>query len=321
MKQLVAAAGVPTARFAVFDAPDDAIAYLRRSGGPYVVKTDGLAAGKGVLVTDDLARAEKDAAAKLSGAAFGAAGRRIVIEEALTGREASLLAVCGGGRAVPLPVAQDYKRALDGDRGPNTGGMGAYSPVPFVTGGDLDEAMDRIVQPTLWELGRRGIDYRGVLYAGLMLDDDGPRLVEFNVRFGDPETEAVLPRVGGDLAALLAAAAAGDVPDSVGVAAGAAVCVVVAAAGYPENPRRGNVIGGLEEAGAVEGVTVLHAGTRRDAGDVLRTDGGRVLAVTAVAATIEAARERAYAAVRKIEIEGVQYRTDIAVPERVGSAS
>ena len=193
MKQLAAAAGVPTARFAVFDRYEDAVAHLRRSAGPYVVKTDGLAAGKGVLVTDDLARAEEDVAAKLSGAAFGVSGRRVVIEEALAGREASLLAVCDGVRALALPVARDYKRALDGDLGPNTGGMGACSPVPFVSDEDLEAAMDRIVLPTLAELRHRGVDYRGVLYAGLMLGDDGPRLVEFNVRFGDPETEVVLP--------------------------------------------------------------------------------------------------------------------------------
>ncbi|MGD0741938.1 MAG: phosphoribosylamine--glycine ligase [Acidimicrobiales bacterium] len=319
MKELAAAAGVPTARFAVFDRPDEALAHLRRSPGPYVVKTDGLAAGKGVLVTADLAEAEADVAAKLSGTAFGAAGRRVVIEEALTGREASLLAVCDGVRALALPVARDYKRALDGDLGPNTGGMGACSPVPFVEGSDLDEAMDRIVLPTLAELRRRGIDYRGVLYAGLMLSDSGPRLVEFNVRFGDPETEVVLPRVEGDLAGLLAAAAAGRVPDSVGVAPDCAVCVIAAAAGYPSDPRHGDVIRGLEAASSVEGVTVLHAGTRRDPGGELRTDGGRVLAVTAVAPTVEGARGRAYEAIGAIEIAGFQYRRDIAEPARVGS--
>jgi phosphoribosylamine--glycine ligase len=321
MKKLVAAAGVPTARFAVFDRTDDAIAHLRRSAGPYVVKTDGLAAGKGVLVTDDLTRAEEDVAAKLSGAAFGDAGRRVVIEEALIGREASLLALCDGMRALALPVARDYKRALDDDLGPNTGGMGACSPVPFVSDSDLDAAMDRIVLPTLAELRRRGIDYRGVLYAGLMLGDAGPQLVEFNVRFGDPETEVVLPRLGGDFAALLAAAAGGFVPDTIERVPNAAVCVVVAAHGYPGGPRRGDRIGGLEAAGRIEGVTVLHAGTRRGPDGVLRTDGGRVLAVTAVASTIEAAREGAYEAVDAIRIDGVQYRRDIAAPDGVRSES
>ena len=321
MKKLVAAAGVPTARFAVFDRTDDAIAHLRRSAGPYVVKTDGLAAGKGVLVTDDLTRAEEDVAAKLSGAAFGDAGRRVVIEEALIGREASLLALCDGMRALALPVARDYKRALDDDLGPNTGGMGACSPVPFVSDSDLDAAMDRIVLPTLAELRRRGIDYRGVLYAGLMLGDAGPQLVEFNVRFGDPETEVVLPRLGGAFAALLAAAAGGFVPDTIERVPNAAVCVVVAAHGYPGGPRRGDRIGGLEAAGRIEGVTVLHAGTRRGPDGVLRTDGGRVLAVTAVASTIEAAREGAYEAVDAIRIDGVQYRRDIAAPDGVRSES
>ncbi|MGP8162840.1 MAG: phosphoribosylamine--glycine ligase [Acidimicrobiales bacterium] len=321
MKQLAAAAGVPTARFAVFDRYEDAVAHLRRSAGPYVVKTDGLAAGKGVLVTDDLARAEEDVAAKLSGAAFGVSGRRVVIEEALAGREASLLAVCDGVRALALPVARDYKRALDGDLGPNTGGMGACSPVPFVSDEDLEAAMDRIVLPTLAELRRRGVDYRGVLYAGLMLGDDGPRLVEFNVRFGDPETEVVLPRVEGDLAGLLAAAAGGHVSGTVGCASDAAVCVIAAAKGYPAEPRRGDPIGGLDAAGAIEGVSLLHAGTRRGPDGVLRTDGGRVLAVTAVAPTIDRARERAYEAVGAIEIDGVEYRHDIAAPDSVRSAA
>ncbi len=315
MKELVAAAGVPTARFAVFDRVDEAVDYLRRESGPYVIKTDGLAAGKGVLVTDDLAQAEQDVAAKLSGAAFGVSGRRVVIEEALTGREASLLAVCDGTRALALPVARDYKRALDGDLGPNTGGMGACSPVSFVADEDLDEAMEKIVLPTLAELRRRGVDYKGVLYAGLMLGDDGPRLVEFNVRFGDPETEVVLPRVGGDCAGLLAAAAEGSVPSTVELTPKAAVCVVAAAKGYPSDPRRGDSIGGLDAASAVEGVTVLHAGTRLGGDGVLRTDGGRVLAVTAVAATLSQARERAYEAVGAVEIDDMQYRSDIAGPE------
>ena len=321
MKQLAAAAGVPTARFAVFDRCEDAVAHLRRSAGPYVVKTDGLAAGKGVLVTDDLARAEEDVAAKLSGVAFGVSGRRVVIEEALAGREASLLAVCDGVRALALPVARDYKRALDGDLGPNTGGMGACSPVPFVSDEDLEAAMDRIVLPTLAELRRRGVDYRGVLYAGLMLGDDGPRLVEFNVRFGDPETEVVLPRVAGDLAGLLAAAAGGHVSGTVGCAPDAAVCVIAAAKGYPAEPRRGDPIGGLDAAGAIEGVSLLHAGTCRGPDGVLRTDGGRVFAVTAVAPTIDRARERAYKAVGAIEIDGVEYRHDIAAPDSVRSAA
>jgi len=224
-------------------------------------------------------------------------------------------------RALALPVARDYKRALDDDLGPNTGGMGACSPVPFVSDSDLDAAMDRIVLPTLAELRRRGIDYRGVLYAGLMLGDAGPQLVEFNVRFGDPETEVVLPRLGGDFAALLAAAAGGFVPDTIERVPNAAVCVVVAAHGYPGGPRRGDRIGGLEAAGRIEGVTVLHAGTRRGPDGVLRTDGGRVLAVTAVASTIEAAREGAYEAVDAIRIDGVQYRRDIAAPDGVRSES
>ncbi|HJR24630.1 MAG TPA: phosphoribosylamine--glycine ligase, partial [Acidimicrobiales bacterium] len=209
MKELVTAAGVPTARYGRFDEAEPAVAFLRSLPGPWVVKTDGLAAGKGVLVTDDLAAAEADVRDKLSGESFGGAGSTVVVEEGMSGPEVSVFAVCDGTRVVLLPPAQDFKRVGDGDAGPNTGGMGAYSPVPWLPPGFLDDVHDRIVAPTVAELRRRGIDYRGVLYAGLMLTADGPKLVEYNVRFGDPDSQVVLLRCTSDLGALLAEAAAG----------------------------------------------------------------------------------------------------------------
>ncbi|MCU1494922.1 MAG: phosphoribosylamine/glycine ligase, partial [Acidimicrobiaceae bacterium] len=282
MKELAGAAGVPTAAWSSFDRVDDAVGFLRRLPGPYVVKTDGLAAGKGVLVTEDLAEAEADVAAKLSGSAFGDAGRRVVVEEGLRGEELSLLALCDGERVVVLPPAQDHKRLRDGDLGPNTGGMGASSPVPAATAAVVDDAMERILLPTVAELRRRGIDYRGVLYAGLMLTDEGPKLIEYNVRFGDPEAEVVLPRCSGDLAELCLQVAEGRLSSAPSVLDDVAVCVVLAANGYPTATETGAVIEGLDRAGTVGGVTIFHAGTRLDADGTVRVSGGRVLAVTAL---------------------------------------
>jgi phosphoribosylamine--glycine ligase len=324
MKEVLAEAGVPTARFGVFDDPADAVEFLRTLPPPWVVKTDGLAAGKGVLVTDSLAEAEADIRAKLSGDAFGEAGRRVVVEEGLVGPECSLLVLCDGERLVPLAPAQDFKRRDDGDTGPNTGGMGAYSPVPFVDDDLVGRLVDEAVTPLVAALRARGIDYRGVLYAGLMLTPDGPRVLEFNVRFGDPETQVVLPRLDSDLTALLAEAAAGRLTSVPHFSDQAAVCVVMATEGYPESPRTGDVITGLEAAGAVDGVTVFHAGTAAraaagtaaGAGDggetVVVTAGGRVLGVTALGGTLDEARTRAYAGVAAISWPGVQARTDIA---------
>lgn len=315
MKQLCAGAGVPTAAWACFAEPSPAIEFMKSLAPPYVVKTDGLAAGKGVLVTSDLAEAAADVAAKLSGSAFGGAGRRVVIEEAMAGPELSLFAVCDGTRALPLPEAQDFKRLGDGDTGPNTGGMGAYSPVPSAGDAAVSEAMGRIVEPALDALSRSGADYRGLLYAGVMLTPDGPKLVEFNVRFGDPETEVVLPRVTGDLVELLAAAAGGDLRPAAAEAActpDAAVCVVAAAPGYPEAPRSGTPISGVRAAGTLPGVTVFHAGTRRLDDGTLVTAGGRVLCVSALGSTITAARARAYEAIARVGFEGMTYRRDIA---------
>jgi phosphoribosylamine--glycine ligase len=313
MKELVARAGVPTARFGVFSAPEAAVEFLRTLPGPYVVKTDGLAAGKGVLVTPDFAAAESDVRTKLSGEAFGAAGRCVVIEEAMSGPEISLLVLTDGRRAVALPPAQDFKRVRDGDLGPNTGGMGAYAPVPEVTDELVDEVMAKIIEPTLAELRRSAIAYRGVLYAGLMLTDEGPKLVEYNIRLGDPETEVVLPLIDGDVAELFLQVGRGALSGGVAIDSAASVCVVTAARGYPSTPQLGQLITGLDAAGTVEGVTVYHGGTRRREDGAIVVAGGRVVVTTAVAPTLAAARERAYGAVERISFEGSHYRRDIAL--------
>ena len=314
MKEVVAAAGVPTARYADFDDAEEAIAFLDALPGTgYVIKTDGLAAGKGVLVTDDRAEAEADIRDKLAGTAFGDAGRRVVVEERMVGPELSILAVCDGTRAVALAPAQDFKRVGDSDTGPNTGGMGCYSPVPAAGDDVVQAVLDDFVAPTLAELRRRGIDYRGVLYAGLMLTPAGPKLVEYNVRFGDPESEVVLPRMTSDLAALLAEAAAGELRSEPTFADDACVAVAMAAEHYPGTPRTGDAIEGLEAARAIEGVDVLFAGVAAgDAPGSLVTAGGRVLYVLGTAPTIEAARTRAYQGVAAITWPGAHHRTDIA---------
>jgi phosphoribosylamine--glycine ligase len=312
MKEVLDGAEVPTARFGSYVDAERAIAFLRTLPPPWVVKTDGLAAGKGVLVTETLAEAEADVREKLSGASFGAAGQTVVIEEGLTGPELSLLVVCDGRRAVPLAPAQDFKRIGDGDAGPNTGGMGAYSPVPVAGPDVVDAVMDRAVEPTLAALRAAGIDYRGVLYAGLMLTPEGPKVIEYNVRFGDPEAQVVLPRLTSDLAALLADAAAGDLTSDPTFSDDAAVTVVLASEDYPEAPRTGDVITGIDEANALEGVTVFAAGVGEDEEGRLVTAGGRVLAVTGIGPTIVDARRLAYRATDLIDWRGKQHRTDIA---------
>ena len=312
MKELLAGAGVPTARHAAFTERAPAVEFLRSLDGPWVVKTDGLAAGKGVLVTDDVEEAVDDVGAKLSGAAFGAAGRTVVIEEGLTGSELSVLAVCDGTRAVALAPAQDHKRFGDGNTGPNTGGMGAFSPVPAAPPDVVDVVLDTAVLPTLAALSARGIDYRGVLYAGVMLTTEGPKILEFNVRFGDPEAQAVLPRLDSDLASLLAGAAAGRLTDEPAFRDDAAVTVVCATDGYPVSPRTGDRIVGLDAAGAMEGVEVCCAGVAADAGGALVTAGGRVLSVTGLAGTLADARRRAYRAVGCLSWPGMHHRRDIA---------
>jgi phosphoribosylamine--glycine ligase len=314
MKELASAAGVPTARYARFDEPDEALAFLRDMPPPYVVKTDGLAAGKGVLVTDDLTAAEADLRAKLAGSAFGDAGRTVVIEEGMTGPEASVFALCDGTRAIALAAAQDFKRVGDGDTGPNTGGMGAYSPLPWLEPGFEQMVVDRFVQPTLDELRRRGIDYRGALYAGLMITPDGPKLVEYNIRFGDPDGQVVLLRLTSDLGALLHEAATGALRSEPEFDDGAAVLVVAAAEGYPTDVRTGDPIEGLEEAAALEGVDVLCAGVTAGP-DGLVTAGGRVLEVVGRGPDVATARARAYDGISRLRWPGLHHRSDIAEKE------
>jgi len=316
MKEVLTGAGVPTAEHAAFTADQgpEALAFLATLDGLYVIKTDGLAAGKGVVVTESRAEAEAAVARYLSGEAFGDAGRTVVIEEGLRGPELSLLVVCNGDpdAAVALAPAQDFKRIGDGDTGPNTGGMGAYSPVA-VAGPELVEQVMRLaVRPTLDALAERGAPYRGVLYAGLMLTDDGPKVIEYNVRFGDPECQVVLPRLETDLGDLCAAAAHGDPLPPVRFSPEACVTVVLASDGYPSAPRTGCVIAGLDEAAAEPDVVVFHAGTARAPDGSLVTAGGRVLDVTALGPTVGVARQRAYAAATSVTWSGVQYRRDIA---------
>ncbi len=317
MKEVLVDAGVATAAHGAFTDEAEALAFLDAMGDLFVVKTDGLAAGKGVLVTTDRAEAVDAVRAYLSGEAFGDAGRTLVIEEGLTGPELSVLAVCDGHDAVALAPAQDFKRLGDGDAGPNTGGMGAYSPVPVATDAAVEALMDDAVRPTLAALRRRGIDYRGVLYCGLMFTPTGPKVLEYNVRFGDPETQVVLPRLVDDLGELLAAAAAGDLSGRVpAFDDGAAVTVVCASEGYPVAPRTGDPIEGLEAASAIEGVTVFAAGVGEVDGRLV-TAGGRVLTVTGQGSDVAEARSRAYAAVGELSWPGMQVRGDVAASPTV----
>jgi phosphoribosylamine--glycine ligase len=299
-KELARDFGIPTAAFARFTDAAAARAYVRERGAPIVVKADGLAAGKGVVVAQTIEEAEA-AVESMLGGGLGCAGAEVVIEECLVGEEASLFAVCDGNHAVLFGTAQDHKRAFDGDEGPNTGGMGAYSPAPVVTPTLEDEVMARIVRPTLAGMRARGTPFVGVLYAGLMLTAEGPMLIEFNVRFGDPEAQVLMPRLRTDLLAVMIAARDG-VLDTVEPSWSdeAALAVVLATRGYPGKVGRGSVIHGVEAAEALDGVRVYQAGTAREGEDLVAA-GGRVLAVTATARSIAEAQARAYAAVDAID--------------------
>ncbi len=310
-KEVMAEAGVPTAMALVCsnDAQvDEALDTITRPGTPYVVKDDGLAAGKGVLVSEDRQAARDHARACIS------AGNQVVIEEYLDGPEVSLFAICDGATVVPLQPAQDFKRAYDDDAGPNTGGMGAYSPLPWAPADLVDEITTRVLQPMVDAMAARGTPFSGLLYAGLALTSRGVRVVEFNARFGDPETQVVLARLRSGLVGLLQAAATGSLathPAPVW-SDDAAVTVVVAAEGYPDSPRKGDRIVGLEAAAELAGVDVLHAGTSVMEDGSIGSAGGRVLSVTAVGETLHAARERAYTAVDLITLQGSHHRRDIA---------
>jgi phosphoribosylamine--glycine ligase len=303
-KEVMAAAGVPTARALVCRTPEEVAAALDELGAPYVVKDDGLAAGKGVVVTEDRDEAVRHAAGC----------EQVLVEEYLDGPEVSLFAVTDGRTVVPLLPAQDFKRALDGDAGPNTGGMGAYAPLPWAPPGLVEEVTATVLAPTVEEMARRGTPFAGLLYAGLALTSAGVRVVEFNARFGDPETQPLMALLASPLATVLHAAATGTLHELGPLAwhDGAAVAVVVAASGYPGTVRTGDLVEGLAEAGAVDGVDVIHAGTAADGDGRVRTSGGRVLAVTAVGADVADARAKAYAGVDVLHVEGSHHRTDIA---------
>ncbi|MEU7024819.1 phosphoribosylamine--glycine ligase [Streptomyces sp. NPDC046203] len=304
-KDVMAGAGVPTARSYVCTTPAEIDEALDAFGAPYVVKDDGLAAGKGVVVTSDLATAR----------AHALSCERVVIEEFLDGPEVSLFAITDGTTVLPLRPAQDFKRALDGDEGPNTGGMGAYSPLPWADPELVDEVLATVLQPTVDELRRRGTPFSGLLYAGLAITRRGVRVIEFNARFGDPETQVVLARLRTPLAGVLLNAANGTLADQEPLrwSDDAAVTVVIASHNYPDTPRTGDPIEGLAEVAEQDAphAYVLHAGTKRD-GDAVVSAGGRVLSVTATGSDLTEARERAYAAVGRIRLDGSQHRTDIA---------
>jgi phosphoribosylamine--glycine ligase len=313
-KQLMARHGIPTARFASFSQLPQAerfIDELARGGGRVVIKADGLAAGKGVLLCDDAASAKTEAARMLAGATVGDAGKRLVVEEFLVGREASLMAFVDGERVTPLASCEDHKSVDDGDRGPMTGGMGVISPTPVLNDVALAQAVRSVLEPTARALVAEGRPFRGLLYAGLMITADGPKVLEFNCRFGDPETQALLLRLDDDLGALLYANAVGKPLPPVRFSAQAAVCVVMTAPGYPGPYQSGAPISGLDDATALDDVVVFHAGTRHDEAGRIVVSGGRVLGVTARGEDASAARARAYAAVARITFAGAHYRRDI----------
>ena len=316
-KDLCRKYGIPTASYERFTAADAATAYIRRQGNawkdlPIVVKADGLAAGKGVIIASSEAEAVAAAEDMLSGNRFGAAGSSVVIEEFMEGEEASFFALVDGAHALPLVAAQDHKRVGDGDKGPNTGGMGAYSPAPCVTPEIEQQVMDEIIRPTVRAMAAEGAPYRGVLFAGVMLTRSGPKLIEYNCRFGDPECQVLMMRLKSDLLPALIATSDGALAHfDLRWHDETALTVVMAAEGYPDAPRKGSEIRNLAAAAEVEGVTIFHAGTKHD-GDRILANGGRVLNVTAMAPTVEEARRRAYDAVDRIDWPGGFCRRDIA---------
>lgn len=311
-KELMAKYNIPTAFFKICEDIETAKAYVEEKGAPIVVKADGLAAGKGVVVAMTKQEALDAIDDMMGDHKFGAAGARVVLEEYMEGEEASLLAFTDGKTVVPMIAAQDHKRVFDGDEGPNTGGMGTYAPAPVMTDILRLKATELVLKPVVAAMAKEGTPYQGCLYAGLMIKGDSVKVVEFNCRFGDPETQVVLPLLDGDLAEIMLACATGTL-DKVEVAwhDKAAVCVVMASGGYPESYEKGKEITGLAAAEEDKDVVVFHAGTKEAAGKIV-TSGGRVLGVTAVDASIKAARDRAYAAVEKIAFEKNFYRKDIA---------
>jgi phosphoribosylamine--glycine ligase len=309
-KEIMKKYGIPTAQFEIFTDAEKAKEYIRSQGAPIVVKADGLAAGKGVIVAMTVSEALAAVERIMCGKAFGQAGSQVVIEEFLSGEEVSLMAFSDGETVVPMVAAQDHKRAQDGDQGPNTGGMGAYAPAPVLTPDLLRQAENEILKPLIRAMAAEGCLYKGCLYAGLILTKQGPKVIEFNARFGDPETQVVLPLLDNDLLAVMEACIDGGLDGTeVKWKKSAAVCVVMAAGGYPGIYETGAVISGLEEAGKM-GSVIFHAGTAR-CGQNYVTGGGRVLGVTAMAETVSAAIGKTYQAVAKIQFENMHYRKDI----------
>jgi phosphoribosylamine--glycine ligase len=310
-RQLLAKWRIPSPKFAAFDDPNEAKSYIRRQGAPIVVKADGLAAGKGSIVCATLDEALRAVDRIMVEREFGDAGKRIVVEEFLTGREASVMVFTDGRTVKPMLPSRDHKRLLDNDQGPNTGGMGAYCPVPDIDASLYDEIVETIMKPTIAALAAEGRPYKGVLYGGLMLTKEGPKVLEFNCRFGDPETQAVLPLLDADLVDICEAVIDERLHEvDVRWKDGACICVVMASAGYPGAYEKGKVITGIEEAEGEEGVIVFHAGTAMKDGQLV-TSGGRVLGVTAIGRDFDEAVERVYKAVSKIHFDGAHYRRDI----------
>lgn len=311
-KEICYAAGIPTAQGERFTTVADALTYVRERGAPIVVKADGLAAGKGVVVAQTIAEAEDAVQEMMTQGSMGDAGRSVVIEDCLVGEEVSLFAFCSGETATLIGAAQDHKRIGDNDTGPNTGGMGAVSPPRGFDRAAQEQALDIMVRPMLTEMARRGTPFRGVIFAGLMLTETGPQLIEYNVRFGDPEAQALLLRLTSDLLPALKALADGQLDATpITFSDQASISIVMAAKGYPAKPETGAVISGIADANALDGVTVFQAGTTENAARDLVVSGGRVLSVCAVGKTVKEARDRAYAGVKAISWDGAQWRTDI----------
>ncbi len=311
-KEILAEAGVPTAAYETFTEVEPAREFARHLGAPLVVKADGLAAGKGVVICATVEEADSAIESMLRDGRFGEASRRIVIEEFLDGEEASFMALTDGKHVLALASSQDHKAAFDGDKGPNTGGMGAYSPAPVISDERYSEVIETVIEPTVAALARRGIDYRGVLYAGLMIHEGRAKVLEYNVRFGDPECQPIMVRLRSSLVDLIEAAIDGRLGEvSAEWDEGSAVCVVMASGGYPGDYSKGEVITGIEQAAGLEGVEVFHAGTKRDEQGRWLSSGGRVLGVTATGADVREAVERAYGAVGAIDWNDVHYRGDI----------
>jgi phosphoribosylamine--glycine ligase len=310
-KEMMKKYNVPTAFYEVFDNRNEAVRYIRKQGAPIVVKADGLAAGKGVIICKTVEEAIQSVDKIMVEKIFGEAGNRVVVEEYLVGEEASYIAFADGKAILPMASSQDHKPIFDGDQGPNTGGMGAYSPAPVVTQEVHERIIEKVLRPVIYGMGEEGRPYKGIVYAGLMILDGHPKVLEFNVRFGDPETQPVLMRMKGDIVPILEACMKGNLSQcKIEWDSPASVCVVMASKGYPGDYEKGKIIAGLREVSRMEGVFVFHAGTALEDGQIV-TNGGRVLGVTGLGEDIPRAIEKTYQAVKKIFWDGVQYRTDI----------